>query len=160
MITEEGVIEDTSGAKAVVRIRRSSACAHCDSRGACKVISDRDMMVEVDNGVGAQKGDRVEISVPARSLLKLSLLVYFLPIVALVGGAYAGSEFIGPLGPGPTFGAIMVGGGAMALAFYLLRGFDKRAGSGMSYSPRINRILKSLDAKAETHRQAPGITDH
>ena len=87
MSNEEGIVEKTYRDKATVRIQRSSACAHCQSRGACQTLSDKEMLIDVTNDLDAKDGDRVEISIPTRSLLKLSLLVYFLPIVALVIGA-------------------------------------------------------------------------
>jgi positive regulator of sigma E activity len=37
MVREEGIIEKISQGKAVIRIQRNSACAHCESRGACQV---------------------------------------------------------------------------------------------------------------------------
>ena len=93
MATEEGIIEKAFENKAVVRIQRNSACAHCQTKGACEMLSDKEMRIEVSNRLHAKDGDRVEISIPTRSLLKMSLFVYFLPIVALVIGAVLGGEF-------------------------------------------------------------------
>ena len=91
MATEKGIIEKISHSDAVVRIQKSSACAHCESRGACQVSEGKAMLIEVANDLQAKVNDHVEISVPEGSLLKLSFLVYFVPILALIAGALGGS---------------------------------------------------------------------
>ena len=113
MVTEEGVIEKIVKEKAVVRIRKSSACAQCESRGACQVLSDRAVHVEVKNDLDASVGDCVQLSVPAGSLIKLSLLVYFFPVVALLVGALAGSAWARFFHLDSTLASILVGAIAM-----------------------------------------------
>ena len=125
MVTEEGVIEKIFHQKALVRIQKSSACAHCDSRGACQVISDKEMLVEIANELQAKVGDHVELSVLETSLLKLSLLVFFLPIVALVVGAYAGGALADFFDIESTISSVIGGALAMGFAFFALRRFDR-----------------------------------
>ena len=79
MVTEQGIIEEVSGQKALVRIKKSSACATCESRGNCEVVSGKSMVVEVANDLGGGKGDRVELSVPSGAFLKLSYLFTYSP---------------------------------------------------------------------------------
>ncbi|MFC1883641.1 SoxR reducing system RseC family protein [Thermodesulfobacteriota bacterium] len=145
MATEEGIIEKAFENKAVVRIQRSSACAHCQSKGACEMLSDKEMLIEVSNQLHAKDGDRVEISLPARSLLKMSLFVYFLPIVALVIGAVLGGEFAGVFHLTSTMGSI--GGGAvfMAGAYFLLKRLNRGAEGSYEYQPQITRILDQCE---------------
>jgi len=87
MVSEQGITEKVTDRKATVRVRKSPTCAHCGSRTSCD-ISDRDMLVEVSNDLQAKVGDYVEISVPEGTLLKLSVLVYLFPIIALMTGAF------------------------------------------------------------------------
>ena len=141
MVTEQGVIETVRPRKALVRIHRSSACEGCKSRGACQSLSDREMLVEVENELSARAGDRVEISIPAGSLLKLSLLVYFIPIVAFLIGAYAGDAWSGALKMDAVLASVLLGGGAMALTFVMLRKMSRSAEGKGRYSPRITRIV-------------------
>jgi sigma-E factor negative regulatory protein RseC len=143
MITEEGVVEKISHTKAVVRVQRSSACAHCESRGACHVIEGRAMLIEVTNNLQAKVNDHVEISVPGGSLLKLTLLVYFVPILALIAGASAGSMLAQSFNARPTLASIVCGGFAMGIAFCVLKWVDRRTQAKRNYQPRITRILFS-----------------
>ena len=141
MVSEQGVIEEVSGQKALVRIEKTSACATCGSRGACEAVSDKAMIVEVTNDLGAGKGDRVEISVSSGSFLKLSILVYFLPVVALVAGALAGGELSAPLHLHPTLASILGGCSAMAVTFYALKRLDRSSRASRKFQPRMTRIL-------------------
>lgn len=143
MITEEGIIESISQQNAMVRIQKSSACASCSSKGACHVVSEKEILIEVVNDLKAKVGDRVEISVPARSLLKLSLLVYIIPILALIVGAYTGGAWAESFQVQSTLGAILGGGLAMGITFYVLRKLDRAAQAKSQYRPRMTRVLFS-----------------
>jgi len=148
MLTEKGVIEKASSRKAVVRVQRSSACDSCESRQACEV-RNKDMLVEVTNSLDAKPGDTVEISVPAGSLLRFSLLVYFLPVLALIAGALAGGAWSHSLKINPTLASIICGALAMSISFLVLRAVDRSVGKRKDIAPRMTRIL--LNASSSQH---------
>jgi len=139
MITEEGIVEKSNSDRVLVRVARTEACAHCQTRGACQMFSRKEMRVEVLNDLGAKEGDRVKISVPTGSFLKLSMIVYLLPVAALIGGAYAGTLW-GADGALPVlFGAL-----AMGLTFPILRRYNRSALSPSStFQPRLTKIVSS-----------------
>jgi sigma-E factor negative regulatory protein RseC len=141
MPTEEGVVEKIQNEKAFVRVQKSSACKNCSSRESCEINSSRDMLVEVINEAGAKQGDWVELSVPAGSFIRLSLLVYVVPVIALVAGALLGHEaglaFDIPVAP-----ASVIGGGLfVVLAYYLLRWLNNLSAGSLKYSPRMTRVI-------------------
>lgn len=147
MLKELGVVEKASAHEAVVLVERSSACEQCRSRGACEVLSGRTMRVEIENELGAKEGDRVEISLPAASVLKVSFLVYLVPVAALVAGAYLGNTWAEGRMTDPTPYAVAAGVLAMIGSFLLLRRLERSASqSSSSYRPRISRILGPEDA--------------
>ncbi len=142
MLTEMGVVEKASDREAVILVERSSACEQCRSRGACEVLSGRTMRIEVLNELGAVEGDRVEITLPAASFLKLSFLVYLLPVAALVAGAYGGNLWADGRVEDPTPYAVAAGILAMIGSFSLLRRFEQSASQSASeYRPRMSRVL-------------------
>ncbi|MFP3927940.1 MAG: SoxR reducing system RseC family protein [Desulfobacteraceae bacterium] len=141
-LTEKGMVEEVGGGNAIVRVGRNSACAQCRSRGACEMFSEKNMRIVVENTLGARQGDWVEISVPAVSLLKISLAVYLIPILALVLGAVIGSVWAEARGMDPTITSILTGLLAMGAAFLSVRRFDRGASSPDSrYIPRMTRIM-------------------
>jgi sigma-E factor negative regulatory protein RseC len=146
MLTEEGVIEKIFHQKALIRIQKSSTCAHCDSRGACQGISDKEMLIEIANDLRAQVGDHVELSVPEGSLVKLSLLVFFLPVVALVVGAYAGGSLADFFNIESTLSSVLGGALAMGITFIALRRLERSVKDKAEYHPRMTRILIRAEA--------------
>lgn len=78
----------------------------------------KDMIIKVANDLGAGKGDRIEISIPSGSFLMLSLLVYILPVAALIAGAFAGGSVARALHMNLTLATLCAGGGmGTALVF-------------------------------------------
>ena len=104
------------------------------------------MFIKVTNHLQAKTGDHIEIKMPTGSFLKLSLLVYILPIVALIAGAYLGAELSGYFHLHSTPGSILGGAIAMIITFMVLRMIDRSAQSTEKYQPCMTRIL--FNAKA------------
>ncbi|MBN2059147.1 MAG: SoxR reducing system RseC family protein [Deltaproteobacteria bacterium] len=146
MIKEYGIIENVLKDKAVIRLQKSSACAHCESQGSCEVAT-RDILVEVSNDLHAAKGDTVEVSMPEGAILKISALVYIFPIMALMVGAFLGGLLSGPIRTDQSLTAVVGGGIFMVMAFYVLKRFEqtKRSGNNSIY-PRMTRIMVSADS--------------
>ena len=144
MITEKGVIDKISGRKATVQIQKSSACSSCESRDSCDVHGGKPMEIEVENHLRAMEGDQVEVSIPSGTFLMLSLYVYFIPVAALMGGAYFGGTLLAPvMGLNATACSIVIGFLAMGVAFFLLKCVDKTSGADRKYRPKMTRIIKS-----------------
>jgi len=141
MEIEKGIVEKASKRKAIVLIQKSSACATCDSKDSCGVSSDKKIVIEVTNDLQAKIGDLVELSMPESSLLKLSLLVYLLPVVALIAGACLGAELAPVLHMDTTLASVIVGCSAMAIVFCILKWLDGISNFREKYYPRMTRIL-------------------
>ena len=143
MPIEEGVVQEASKRKALVRIQQGSACATCGSRDSCDISSGDNMTIEVSNELQAKIGDRVQISLPESSLLKLSFLVYLLPVIALVAGACVGAELAKVFDMDSTLTSVVAGCSAMAIVFCILRWLDGISDFRKKYYPRMTRILLS-----------------
>ncbi len=121
---------------------RRSACSTCSSASGCGtaalsgLFSNRPADIYIRDNFEARPGEQVVIAMGGGQLVLASLLVYFVPLVGLVGGAVVGSA----LGLGDLAAALMallglVGGFAIA----------RRKGSGGSaaqaYAPVFVRRL-------------------
>ncbi|MCG4723017.1 SoxR reducing system RseC family protein, partial [Alistipes putredinis] len=57
------------------------------SCGKCASSTDKkDIVVEVDNTIGAKVGDYVELNMDSINVIKAASIVYIIPLVALLGG--------------------------------------------------------------------------
>jgi sigma-E factor negative regulatory protein RseC len=142
MLREQGIVEKIASQRAVVRIQPSSACAGCEARGACQVHGDKKLLVDVKNDLEAKVGDTVEISMPSGSVLKVSLLVYALPILGLILGALSGSVWAGAFHTPSTPASLIGGGAGLAVSVMVLRYFDRSVRSKPDYSPQMTRVFK------------------
>lgn len=92
MIEEYGTIIELKNHRiAVVQCMKHSACHHCSASGACQVGEDNaSMVVEAFNQVGASLNDQVKVVTTTKSFLQSSFLLYIVPIIWLLVGAYFG----------------------------------------------------------------------
>lgn len=159
MEIEEGIIEKISRRKAWVRIQRRAACSTCSSHDTCDIVSNKGKVtIEVVNHLKAKIGDHVEISMPEGSLLKLSFLVYFLPVVALILGAVLGEKWAEYAQTDSALFSIGGGAVAMSMVFCLLKWFERGSKTKDKYYPRMTRIIYS-PSHNESGERGP-LPDH
>ena len=148
MISEQGIVEEIRRNTAVIKIEKSASCKHCADKDSCSV-ADRNMFIQVKNILNAKEGDRVEVSVPEGTFVKLSLMVYIFPVVSLMIGAILGNFLSNILITDPSATAAITAGLFLAASFLGLKVLDKKKNTGEKYSPRMTRIVftgKSLQS--------------
>jgi len=146
MVEEVGiVVEQISVGIVRVLCQKSSACQHCASMEACSLGEDnRSRVVEAHNPIGAKVGDRVRLSINAKTLLQSSFIVYIVPLIALIIGALTG-ESIGRYlvdGPDPNLLAALFGVAFLVGAFLVIK-VGSRALPKESYLPRIVGLVST-----------------
>ena len=143
---EMGQIIKTEDTAAIVRIRRHSACSKCHNKchlaGASTHETD-EIEVRVDNVIGAREGQRVILTMKEQSLVYASLIIYLLPLLALIGGYFVGiklgSVLTGQAGEqAGIIGSLIFFG----LSLGLVRFLDYLLSSNKDYHPRITKILE------------------
>ena len=88
-MTERGVVAKIKGNKATVRFDRRSACDKCHM---CATTKDG-MKVEVvvENTLGANVGDFVEVEMGEKYVLTAAAIVYVIPLVLIGAGIGIGT---------------------------------------------------------------------
>ena len=138
MITETGKVIAIRGDHAWVQTIRASACQSCSARSGCgqralaSVTGGRANQILVANTINARVGDEVTIGIEERALLGASMLVYAVPLVAMVLGAIAGHNLVGGSDIGAMAGAVA----GLAGGFVFARLFPGRRDG---YEPRLLR---------------------
>lgn len=127
--------------RARVKLRREGECAACSCAALCSPFGRDWMMLSAENPLRAEVGDEVEISYRAVGKTRAVVLLYLLPLAALVAGAVLGqaSAFLGD----PDLSAALGGLTATGVCFLLLRRYSRRRlESNPALRPVISGILK------------------
>lgn len=154
MIEEQARVVAVEGDLAWVETQRRSACGACGARSGCgsgvlaKVLGRRMSMVAAINQAGAQPGDQVIVGIAEQSLLRGSLAVYTVPLLAMFGGALGGEVLLPAWG---DMGAVVSGILGLGAGFLWLRRFAARIVRDPRYQPVVLRRLSAVTGRV------PGI---
>ncbi len=144
MQEEIGVVTQTEGIMAKVRVQRSeSVCEHCTAQGSCE-IEEKGVEMEALNPVRAKVGQTVKIVMKPQAYLKWTIVVYGLPLFAIIAGAVLGSH-IGKLyfsSLSPDIVAAIFGFGALVITVLFVRMLAGRVEKKGEYKPVIEEILQ------------------
>jgi sigma-E factor negative regulatory protein RseC len=143
MATEEGIVIASNAHTARIKTVRSSACESCSAKHSCHALGESDDHVEVDviNTIGARVDDRVVIYFGTAPLLKASFLLYFFPILIMMGGAFLGHRLAMDRSWDPSLSAAGFGFLGLACALLLVTSMGRKMATRKDYKPKIIRIL-------------------
>ena len=111
------------------------------------MIGRRPTRVRVVNAVGAQPGEQVVIGIEESAIVHGSVLVYLVPLLALLGGAILGEAWLRPYAGDREWPVIVAAVAGLALGLVWVRGRAQRLGREAWFQPTILR------------RAAPGGSD-
>jgi sigma-E factor negative regulatory protein RseC len=90
---EIGIVKSIEGSTARVMIsREGSPCENC-TQDTC-TIPEKGIETEAINIAGAKVGQKVKVAMTSYTYYKGALLIYVLPVVALIGGAILGNIYL------------------------------------------------------------------
>ncbi len=145
MLTEEAQVVSARGESALVRTHRSEACHHCLAQSACGAMGGgKEIRLEVRNPIRAQAGDRVELALPEHVFLKASLVLYLIPLAAVMGGAVLGLFVAAPLGWSEDQAGMLLAGIGLVGSLAAVFGLNRRLSARREFVPRIVRVLPPL----------------
>ncbi len=141
MATEQGMVLKTQGGVAVVRTKKSEACAGCSSRHSCNAKGN-DMEVEAVNGIGAKQGDNVVLQIQTRPFLKATFMLYLFPILCMVAGALVGERLALQIDFDKSALSAIFSFSFFFVSIWIVKTKGKEMGKKEEYHPKIIRILK------------------
>ena len=140
-----GIVIETTGQSARVSAPRRGVCEGCADRSSCSFENalgeDKPEMVEVHNPIGAQPGQTVEFDLPGHTELKVSLLVWVVPLIGLVTGAVLFASLHERLSLGEDSATLLGAGVGFAAAFLPVVLFDRLAAGKTRYVPSILKVV-------------------
>ncbi len=141
---ETGVVLSNRGMVAQVRILRSPQCAGC--HGCIELGEPQERIIEAENEIGAPAGSVIECEIASGQVIGHTLLVFLFPLFGMAAGYYAAITWrpqVWPAGEGIGIAGAFTG---LALAFVLVRLFDKLWGKK---HPTTGRVCGYAGAGAE-----------
>ena len=149
---EQAVIVALEGDSVWVQTRRQTACNSCTARDGCgqglisRVMPGREHCIRalVDRQLQPQLalGDIVSISVPDEAILRASMVVYLVPLLSLIAGAFSGTLLV----PGDG-GAISGGGIGLLLGAALVRWHAISVREDLRFQPRVTEKQRGAEPR-------------
>ena len=126
---------------AKLQMKQHSACAEC---GKCHTESEsKDLLVEVDNSVGAKVGDFVEVDLEAANVLQAAAIAYLVPLVSLLAGVIATYQILNIIGYNGSIeiASTVVGFITMVISYIIIKINDKNFKKSKKYMPVVTNIV-------------------
>ncbi|OCL26343.1 hypothetical protein U472_10065 [Orenia metallireducens] len=134
---EIGEVVVNNGKSAIVRIERYSACSKCKKK--CELAEDHEsgeMLVEVDNPVGAVEGQQISLKMEGKNLVFSALLIYLFPLFSMILGYFTGT-YLMPLEN--EFSGIIGALSCLGIAFLIIKLVSTRT----AIQPKITRVVSN-----------------
>lgn len=140
-MNEQGyIVEIVDSVTAKLKLKRYSACASC---GKCATTSEsKDIIVEVDNTIGAKVGDRVEVNMETVNVLKAAFIAYTIPLAALLIGTVGAFYILSYMNINNI--EVISGGVGLTftlLSFLMLKKNDSKFRESKEYIPIVTRVI-------------------
>ena len=143
MSAETGTIEKTENNWAWVKTRRKSACAGCGQKDHCHSVDGADLMiVKAENLVNARRGDLVEVYLSTAAKMKCLFMIYILPVLGLLIGAFAAESLSNRIGLNPDIGLALFALLGFGIALLAVRAFNNRVARTSSLTPAVRRVIR------------------
>ncbi|MDA1107266.1 MAG: SoxR reducing system RseC family protein [Proteobacteria bacterium] len=146
MMEEHARVVDVQDGFVWVETERKSTCGACSLNKGCgsavlaRVLGARRTRIRALNTLPAHVGDEVVLGLAEAALVRGSLILYALPLLALFLGALAGESVsrLLRLAPGETATVVFALAG-LAAGFYGVRYFTRRINNDPRYQPVVLR---------------------
>ncbi len=144
MIEENGTVVATEGREAWVETSRRSSCGSCSAKGCgtgalSQVLGRRSQRLRVENPINAATGERVVLGIDESAVIRGSLAVYLVPLLALMAGGLFGEMMAAQLAMSAEGMSIVCSAVALGVALIWLRHFNRRVASDSRFSAVILR---------------------
>ena len=149
------VIRTEPNGTAQVLLDRKSACGGCHSTGSgchsCLANANK-MQSRVINAVGANIGDVVKIHLSFGSLSAGAAILYLLPVIGMLCGAFAGPRVAELLNIAEATGSILGAMCGLVFGFTIVFLIDRSPGMRKKITPTITEIVTPMIGMPAIHK--------
>jgi sigma-E factor negative regulatory protein RseC len=166
LMSRTGTVLNTSGDHALIATNRRGICDGCTDRSKCSfddpftnATEEALETITALNPVHAQPHDHVEFDLPGHTELSLSALVWVVPLLGLIIGAFLGANAHQLLSIDRDSATLLGLVSGAAVAYAVLRRIDRKAAGDERLTPVIQKILSSFPsttASCSSRSSCPG----
>ncbi|WP_444997664.1 SoxR reducing system RseC family protein [Aliikangiella sp. IMCC44359] len=142
MLQESGLVTRIENNIAWINTQAKLACSSCQVESTCgngvleKYLAGKIFISKLENTLDANVGDQVVISIPKARVTKASIIVYMIPLCALIIGAFIGNYWSEAL-------SILFSGIGFALGLLIIRLYNYQISKDKNYTPFMLSKIKS-----------------
>jgi len=92
-LIEEGIVKESKDGIATIVISNSDNCEECTAKLYCKPGNSSERSLTVKDTFGVNVGDRVRVSIKGSQILRVSFLIYGIPLILILAGLFFGMQF-------------------------------------------------------------------
>lgn len=138
---EVGKVLKTEGPTSIVEVG-GKYCESCSVKGYCLLSSQRERKIEAKNSINAKEGDIVIVNVPSKKYISATFVIYIIPILFMLLGAYIGNKFGSYFGiKDVNLSPIIFGFIFLFISFILVRFISNI----INFQPEIERIIEEYN---------------
>lgn len=138
-MAEIGQVIKVSEDFVTIKLQRQDACGHCN---ACTAgVETDDMILEAQNLCQAEEGDLVEVHIEESNFLLAVIIMYIIPLTALLIGLFIGSLVGDAVGAYKELFALVIGLGLVVVSFLTIRANEPKFHT-KKFRPIANHLVK------------------
>lgn len=138
MIVETGRVIKVETGKAIIEIEKHSACGNCKAACACMETGLR--QIEAADPIGVKLFQTVEISIPDEAAFQASVVLFGIPLAALLAGMLIGN-YIGTQMEIENVCEMLGGLFGLGVSFLIVRAYNNRFKKHAKNQPVITSVL-------------------
>jgi len=142
MAQEKGLVTSiTEDGWAQVETDRNDGCSHC---GSCRVSfgCNSEITIKAINRAGAEVGDLVFIHLSSGTIMKSAAILYLIPVLGLISGAFLGEGLSMRLTVSETSAIALLSLAGFILGFIITALISRWMSARRTLSPIITRIIR------------------
>ena len=136
-VKETAVVVAVDSTTTKVQLNVNSACSSCGAAALCHPSAGMRPRIEITNEIDAKVGDIVELETAASSRLIAALLLFGLPLVLILLGAFIGGSMENAGQDSIVAGSIA----GLALGLLLVNRINRWFQRRLRFKPRAIRII-------------------
>ena len=140
------VLDNNSDGFANIKTNRSGACGGFDSSsGHChSCLANSQIISRVANPINAKPGETVRVELDSKEVFKGAAVLYLLPVLTLMAGAFAGPGIGRYIGFSDGAGSVIFSLVGLLFGLLLVKLFDRSNWAKRKLSPTITSVISSV----------------